>query len=511
MTVTSLPGLTLTAVSPPAEPAPLRTDVAVFLGRTTRGPVGVPQRVTSGNDVGYGFGPPDGSAETPYALRGFFENGGRVAWVIRVAGASVTAAAEWVVGEVRNGRWLPGAPARGGFRYARYRVEAASPGAWANHARVTIRFRASSVAGPPALNVRISVPGEPVEVFGDVPPAEVEQRLAASRLIRLVPIGEPVPAEATEPAGPLTAQWEVSLGGGTDVTPGPEEYALAVETQAALVEPALVAAPDLAGDLAEPFRTEAVRALLTAAEQAHDRLVLVDLPTRGADAALAWLAGLSTDDVRSAAAYHPWLRVPDPAGGLATPLRDVPPSGHVAGLIARLDAERGAWHTPANAVLLDAVDLVEELPEPQQVRLFEGGVNLLRCAPGQGLRVWGGRTPSTAPRGRYVAHRRLVHLLIRAMRGIADPLVFDVNGPELRLALVRGVTSVLLDAFRSGALAGSRPEEAFRIKCDEDNNAPGDDPGQVVCDVQVIPATPMEFIEIRLVLGQDRGLEVIER
>jgi hypothetical protein len=96
------------------------------------------------------------------------------------------------------------------------------------------------------------------------------------------------------------------------------------------------------------------------------------------------------------------------------------------------------------------------------------------------------------------------------MRRVADPLVFDVNGPELRLALVRGVTSVLLSAFRSGALAGSRPEQAFRVKCDEENNPAGQDPGLVVCDVEVTPTTPMEFIHIRLVLGQDRGLEVIE-
>ncbi|GAB7044484.1 MULTISPECIES: phage tail sheath subtilisin-like domain-containing protein [Catenuloplanes] len=507
MTVTSLPGLTLTAVPPPAEPAPLRTDVAVFLGRTTRGPAGEPVRVTGRDDAAGAFGPPDGAAATPYALRGFFENGGRAAWVIRLAGASGTAAADWVLGEVRDGRWLPGGPARGGFRYARYRVVAASPGAWGGRVRVSIRFRASSVAGPPSLTVRVSLPGEPAEVFPDVPPADVERRLAESRLIRLLPAGDPVPAGATEPAGPLTARWELSLTGGTDEPPTPEEYARAIETQAELPEPALVAAPDLAGDLAEPVRTGTVRALLAAAEAAKDRLVLVDVPVRGADAALDWLAGLSTDDVRAAAVYHPWIRVPD-AGA---PLRTVPPSGHVAGLIARLDAERGAHHTPANAVLLEAVDLAEELPAPQQTRLFTGGVNLLRCAPGQGLGVWGGRTPSAVPGGRYVAHRRLMHVLVRAIRGIAGPLVFDVNGPELRLALVRGVTSVLLDAYRAGALAGDRPEAAFRVRCDEENNPPGGDPGRVVCDVEVLPATPMEFIEIRLVLGQDRGLEVIER
>ncbi len=124
-------------------------------------------------------------------------------------------------------------------------------------------------------------------------------------------------------------------------------------------------------------------------------------------------------------------------------------------------------------MLLDAVDLDPGFPEPEQVRLFEAGVNLLRCSPGRGLQVWGGRTLSTAPGGLYVAHRRLLHRLVRAIRRVADPLVFDVNGPELRLTLVRGITSVLLAAFRAGALAGDRPEEAFQVICDEHEQPAG--------------------------------------
>jgi phage tail sheath protein FI len=179
-------------------------------------------------------------------------------------------------------------------------------------------------------------------------------------------------------------------------------------------------------------------------------------------------------------------------------------------LIARLDGERGAHHTPANATLLDAVDLDVDYPEPQQVRLFEAGVDLVRCLRGRGLVVWGGRTLAQDAQRRYVAHRRLLHLLVRAIRRVAAPLVFDVNSPELRLTLVRTLTSVLLETFRTGALAGSRPEQAFQVVCDDTNNPPTQDPGQVVCEVAVAPAVPMEFIRLRLVLGQDRGLEVIE-
>jgi phage tail sheath protein FI len=497
MTTEALPGLSLTIAPRGSDEEPLRTDVAAFLGRTRRGPVNLPVRVESWNDVVGAFGPPDGSSATPYALRGFFENGGRTAWVLRVSGPGETASTLWTVGSLR-----------GGFAGERYRVVATSPGAWANGGRVTIRFQASTVAGPPTVGVRVMVPGEQLEMFPSLPPAEVAERLTASRLIRLVPDGPPVPAS---PAGPITMDWDLTLSGGTEGEPGRDEYQFAVLAQAELPEPALVALPDLGADLSEPVRTDTVLELMRAVEPLHDRLIVLDVPPElsSVDDAVGWvrsLAGLGDDTLlRTVAIYHPRLRAPD-----SQQPRTVPASGHVLGVIARLDVERGAHHTPANAVILDAVDLADEFPEPQQVRLFEAGVNLLRCTRGRGLMVWGGRTLSADSRSRYVAYRRLVHLLVRAIQRVAAPLVFDLNSAELRLTLVRAVTSVLLEAFRTGALAGSRPEQAFRVVCDDSNNPPEQDPGQVTCEIEVAPAIPMEFIRLRLVLGQDRGLEVIE-
>ncbi|MFV2119006.1 phage tail sheath family protein [Streptomyces sp. Act-28] len=281
--------------------------------------------------------------------------------------------------------------------------------------------------------------------------------------------------------------------------------------QAELPEPALVALPDLGTDLVGSAHTDVVLALLRSVAPLHDRLAVLDVPPRlsSVDEVTGWARSLAlTGDSRllgCAAVYHPALRAPD-GNGLCT----VPASGHVLGVIARLDGERGAHHTPANAVVLEAVDLAVEFPEPQQERLFDAGVDLVRCTRGRGLVVWGGRTLSADPRTRHIAHRRLVHLLVRAVRRAAGPLVFDLNTPELRLTLVRAVTSVLLSAFRAGALAGARPEQAFRVVCDDTNNPPEQDPARLVCEIEVAPAVPMEFIRLRLVLGQDRGLEVIE-
>jgi phage tail sheath protein FI len=342
-------------------------------------------------------------------------------------------------------------------------------------------------------------------------PGEVVDRITASRLIRVVPEGtaDPIPAD-----GPISLSWDLTLAGGADSPPGPGEYAAAVVAQAELPEPALVALPDLGADLTGADHTNLVLDLLGAVAPLLDRLVLLDVPPAlsTVDQVSAWTGALTDfgDEalLAAAAVYHPPLRAPSLDG---TGLRTVPASGHVAGLIARLDGERGPGSTPANATLLDAVDLAVEYPEAQQVRLFEANVDLVRCLRGRGLVVWGGRTLSADPRRVYVAHRRLLHLLVRAIRRAAAPLVFEVNSPELRLSLVRAITSVLLEAFRTGALAGTRPEDAFRVVCDETTNPPEQDPGQVVCEIDVAPAVPMEFIALRLVLGQDRGLEVIEQ
>jgi uncharacterized protein len=173
--------------------------------------------------------------------------------------------------------------------------------------------------------------------------------------------------------------------------------------------------------------------------------------------------------------------------------------------------QRGAYYTPANAQILQAVDLSRPLSAPEQAALYEGGLNLLRCSPGQGLLVWGGRVLGVDPIGGFVAHRRLIHLLVRAIRAVAEPLVFDVNGPELWLAFTRSITTVLLQAFRAGALRGDTPDQAFRVICDASINGPDQiDNGICLCQVQVAPAVPMEFITLRIAVSAQGQLEVLE-
>src|SRR6185312_9200364 len=131
-----------------------------------------------------------------------------------------------------------------------------------------------------------------------------------------------------------------------------EDYLDAIDMLVDLPEAAIVAFPEV-HDLGEAYASRVIRTAAAAFDPLHDRLVLVDLPRDAPDVRwqvddiLTWVRttlARGDDDKtwtsrwwRSAALYHPWVRVDDPLGGVASPTRDIPPSGVVAGVISQLD------------------------------------------------------------------------------------------------------------------------------------------------------------------------------
>lgn len=509
------PGIAYRAVPPQTEPSPLRSDIAGFFGYTRRGPIGVRQRVEAWRGYTKMFGGLAADSFTTYAIRGYFENGGEIAHVVRLAAPGATAASATMRVPPSVGRGLPASS---------FRVVASSPGLWANDGEVTVDWRRRGVRGRTEVDVTIRIKDEPVEYLFALDPAELVDAVAAgSQLVRFIPADT---TALTSTTGPQRWSWALVLRDGLDGDPtlDPSLYtATAFDAIQALhdeQEVALLVAPDFQVDplIGDSERTELLLAMVEPAAAHHDRLVLVDAPR--ADMTIAELSQLSdnlrlqtADDpllARCMALYHPWLEILDPLGGARHALRTVPPSGHVAGVISLLDRERGAHHTPANASIEQAFDVSARLEDEAQAVLNEQGVNLLRCMAAKGIQVWGGRTLDLA-NGKFVAHRRLIHRLVRAIRRVAEPLVFEVNGPELWLTFVRAITTVLLEAFRSGALQGDTPADAFRVRCDDTTNPPEViDQGQCICEVSVAPARPMEFIVFKVTLLPSGAVEVIE-
>jgi hypothetical protein len=518
------PGVRLQFARPAEDSNTLRTDIAAFAGPTERGPLGELVRISGWREYLSRFGELSESYTTAFALRGYFENEGEIAYVVRTAAAPVTAWADWTVGELDpvTHAWLPSAPASGGFTAARYRIEASSPGLWANGLEVVFSYRRFGSRGGPEVDLIVRPRRGAAEVLSGLSPATLVEDVAErSTLIRM----RSDPAASVVAAahlGPLSKIWPtVRLAGGDEQPPGRAEYQSAVELMLAEPEAALLAFPDLHSMNAQPADRDAVlAAAVIGAEQRLDRQVLASPPPQvhRTEEVAGWIAAqrqiLGDRGVRTLAVYHPRVDVDDPFGGVIAPLRSISPVGHVAGVVSRLDRERGAHHTPANAPLHGAVDVADHFNDFQQALLTESGANVLRCQAGRGLLVWGGRTLSDAevePENLYLAHRRLLHRLVRAIRRAAEPLVFENNGPDVWLALVRAITTVLMQAYRAGALKGERPSQGFRVVCDESNNPPASiDAGFVICEIQVAPATPMEFITLRIALSSDGRLEMIE-
>ncbi len=280
MTTDALPGLSLEVVPPPPEQDVLRTDVAAFLGRTRRGPVGVPVRVQSRLEYESLFGPVDRQLGDPATRSAATSRtaAGPPGCCGSPARATPRARSGRQVTRCRVGLGLPAVP---GARDQPGRLGE-------RHAGCRIRYQASSLAGPPAITVRVAAPGEPAETFPAMPPGQLVDRLAGSRLIRLLPVGDPAPAEPA--GGPQVREWDLLLGSPparSTATRRPPRVPTARRAPpttgsprrplADQPEPALLAAPDLTGDLGDDS-IPVLAALLVAVQPLQDRLVVLDVP-----------------------------------------------------------------------------------------------------------------------------------------------------------------------------------------------------------------------------------------
>jgi hypothetical protein len=524
----------------PASPAPtaLRTDIAAFVGRARRGPIGEAVRIEGWREYERIFGGNWREASSPYALRGYFDNGGEIAYFTRLGDAAATTAIG--VWEIARTAGDP-LPALAGFHARSYRLHASSPGTWANGMIVEITYRRSGVRGP-TVDMVITPRDQPVERLlglqpnqtsvGGLPATDdpfVTQLAERSMYLRAEPLAPTVAVPPGSPPGPALRVWSrastrrddflpaITLDGGSESAISVQMYLDAISLLADAPEPALLVLPDLQSDPATPLqRNQIIVAATQSFDAERDRMVVADLPASIVlpEEAAQWVDALGQDEAigRTLVAYHPWLRINDPLGGVLEPQRVVPPSGHVAGVMSRIDRERGAYVTPANVSIDSVLDVSVEIDDEASAAIYDLGVNALRCATGRGVQVWGARMlRSGADEQRFVAHRRLMHRLVRAIRRVARPLVFENNGPILWLSLSRAATGILLEAFRAGALKGARPEQAFRVRCDEElNPSEARDQGRVVCEVSFAPAVPMEFITLRVALSADGSLEVAE-
>ncbi|MFJ9686537.1 phage tail sheath family protein [Streptomyces bacillaris] len=495
------PGVYVEEVQSGARPIEgVGTAVAAFVGFAGTGPFHQPTLVTNWDQYVQAFGTFTADTYLTHAVYGFFANGGGAAYIVRIGGPAEGSSGSTGQGAVAP---APAAVALGGF------LVSAKSGTGDG---LSVEIADAEGENPPEDRFRLLVrqAGKVVETYDVSTRKNVKGYLVTqARDSKLVQVAEqPGTAQsrpekqtvALAPAAPAPGSGVARLDASEYV--GDAAARTGFAGLEAIDEITMVAVPDLMsafqrGEIdAEGVKTVQL-AVISHCEQMGDRVAVLDTPPGlNAQQVRTWRNDEAGYDSRYATLYYPWVKVFDPASGRNSL---VPPSGHVAGVWARSDGERGVHKAPANEVIRGAVDLEIRLSKGEQDLLNPIGVNCVRAFPGRGIRIWGARTLSSDPAWRYLNVRRLFNYLEESILLGTQWVVFEPNDDRLWSSIRRNVTAFLTEEWRRGALFGRTAEEAFYVRCDRSNNPQESiDLGQVVCEIGVAPVKPAEFVVFRL-------------
>jgi phage tail sheath protein FI len=238
-------------------------------------------------------------------------------------------------------------------------------------------------------------------------------------------------------------------------------------------------------------------------ENMSDRVAILDPPEKPEDLTEGNIKVMTNTDY--GALYFPRIQVFD----IVTKLTDpdsaegeiyVAPSGHVAGVWARVDNTRGVFKAPANEPIHGALGLEYQISKALQAGLNPYGINAIRNINGK-INIWGARTIGGDLNAdtKYINVRRTLIFIRKSIDEGTQWVVFEPNDPSLWQKIIRNVTAFLTNVWRDGALFGLTPQEAFYVKCDAETNPPEvRDLGQVITEIGVAIVRPAEFVIFRI-------------
>jgi len=489
----------------PAATRPLSgvgTAVAGFVGFAPQGPVNEPVLVTNWLQYVAAFGEFDARFAMAKSVYGYFSNGGGRAYIIRVPypaqGSGETPEPPSVELYTQGDNALPAFKIKA--------LNAATP-----EVQVEVVPPEGENNDNGAFRLIVKQGDDVVESYEATPGAKGRSSLASqvntrSRLIRVETLD--VPAEALGAGLQLSqlvlhaqAPNQVAMIEAAELV-GDTSNRSGFSAFETLEEITMVMAPDLVaaqqGGLIDLEGVKTVQlALIAHCELMGNRMAILDPPIgMNAQQIAEWRRDVAGYDSKFAVMYWPWISVFDPALGHNT---FQPPSGHVAGIWSRNDDTRGVFKAPANEVVRGAVATETAISRGELDLLNPMGVNSIKAFPGRGIRVWGARTLASDAEWRYVNVRRYFNYLEESILQGTQWCVFEPNDERLWGRIRRTIAAFLVNEWRSGALFGSTPGEAFFIKCDGENNtAETIDAGMVVVEIGVAPVKPAEFVIFRL-------------
>ncbi len=342
------------------------------------------------------------------------------------------------------------------------------------------------------------------ETFGnlhlsnDSPSYLVTYLTANSALVDAAAINLAGDADLTKfPAAPTTGGW-LKLAGGDDALGGltSDDFVgvdggsgnrTGIQAMEDITDVSIVIVPGMWASVIQS-------ALITHCESLKSRFAIID-PPNGLD-----IAGIRTFraplDTKYAALYYPWVVVRDPS--LAQDVA-MATSGHMAGLYARVDNDRGVHKAPANEVIRGIQKLADDVTKREQDLLNPENINALRYFPGRGNRVWGARVITSDAAWKYINVRRLFIYVEQSIDRGTQWVVFEPNDEPLWARVRQTIENFLTTVWRSGALQGGKASEAFFVKCDRSTMSQDDiDNGRLICLIGIAPVKPAEFVIFRI-------------
>jgi uncharacterized protein len=226
--------------------------------------------------------------------------------------------------------------------------------------------------------------------------------------------------------------------------------------------------------------------------------LIIDPPStiKTKDDMVSWIETNDGLRHRNAAIYFPRLEIPDPLN--KNQPRNIGASGTVAGVYARTD-QRGVWNAPAGSdAQLQGANISVHLTHRENAELNKLGINVLRSFPQIGNVVWGARTlDQNESEWKYVPIRRLALYVEESLDRGTKWAVFEPNDDLLWTQIRSGVGAFLTTLFRQGAFQGTKPGDAFFVRCDETTTTQADiDAGVFNIVVGFAPLKPAEFVVI---------------
>ena len=489
------------------------TSVAAFVGFAEQGPVNYPTFIANWSQFTQTFGGFINGSYLAHAVYGYFHNGGGSCYVARLS----TANGEDTVGPAPAQAALPSG--------SQPSIETLTVTAL-EEGKITVEVSKPEGEDVPddQFNIKITC-GDKEENFENLTFKKTKTARNVVEVVnkesKLIQVAEKEStlslAERTPQAGSYTLAPSASTAVAVkEITPatlvGDATERSGINGLELADDVTMLVCPDImalykAGKISKEGVKIIQTAMLDHCANMKDRFAIIDcLPGQSPQEVKDWIVNEAGYDSQYAAVYYPWIKVANPLGNGEGMM--LPPSGHMAGIYARTDTQRGVHKAPANEIVQGAIGLEKNITKSEQDSLNPNGINCIRAFPGRGIRVWGARTLSSDASWRYINVRRLFNFVEKSIEVGTQWVVFEPNDRDLWAKIRRDVRAFLTRVWMDGALFGATPDEAFYVKCDDELNPVAvRDAGQVIIEIGICPVKPAEFVIFRISQWAGPGAE----